>query len=238
MRESVKRRMMRHVGALAIAGLLAVLLALTSPKDASANLQPTVGIARVIDGDTLEIGGVRVRLEGIDAAEAGQTCGRALFGTWACGSAATSHVEKLVEGQEIRCEHRGIDKYNRMLGQCFVGTLDINADLVRNGLAWAFLKYSRTYAEVEAEARALRVGIWQGDAMPPWEYRRRTWEQASGNAPNGCAIKGNVTRNGQIYHTPWSPWYGKVRIDERRGERWFCSEDEAIAAGWRSARGN
>ena len=48
-------------------------------------------------------------------------------------------------------------------------------------------------------------------------------------------IKGNITRTGQVYHMPWSPWYGKTRVDARRGERWFCSEDEAIAAGWRPA---
>ena len=52
---------------------------------------------------------------------------------------------------------------------------------------------------------------------------------------DGCAIKGNVTRNGRIYHMPWSPWYGQVTIDETQGKRWFCSETEAMAAGWRPA---
>ncbi len=58
-------------------------------------------------------------------------------------------------------------------------------------------------------------------------------------APDGCVIKGAVTKNGRIYHMPWSPWYDKVRIDDdpaKRGERrWFCSEAEAEAAGWRPA---
>ena len=52
-------------------------------------------------------------------------------------------------------------------------------------------------------------------------------------APNGCAIKGNVTAHGRIYHMPWSPWYEQVKIEARKGKRWFCSEAEALAAGWR-----
>jgi hypothetical protein len=87
----------------------------------------------------------------------------------------------------------------------------------------------------EAEARALKVGIWQGEAEPAWVFRARRWAGAEEAAPKGCAIKGNVSANGRIYHLPWSPWYGKVRIDEKKGERWFCSESEAMAAGWRPA---
>jgi endonuclease YncB( thermonuclease family) len=236
MREHVKTFVKRQAGALAIAGFLAWVLWLVGAPPADAQ-QPLVGAARVIDGDTIEITGVRVRLEGIDAPEAGQTCGRRLIGTWACGTAATAHLDKRIAGQEVRCENRGSDRYGRMLGVCYLGALDLNADLVRHGLAWAFLKYSRTYVDVEAEARALRVGIWQGDATPAWEHRRQAWETAGTAAPNGCAIKGNVSRSGHIYHTPWSPWYGKVSVDERRGERWFCSEAEAVAAGWRPASG-
>ena len=61
--------------------------------------------------------------------------------------------------------------------------------------------------------------------------------RARANAPDGaCTIKGNISGNGRIYHLPGSPAYGPTRIDERRGERWFCTEDEARAAGWRPAR--
>jgi hypothetical protein len=67
------------------------------------------------------------------------------------------------------------------------------------------------------------------------EFRDKRWASAETAAPNGCAIKGNVTAHGHIYHMPWSPWYGKVRIDPTKGERWFCSESEAKAAGWRPA---
>jgi hypothetical protein len=53
-----------------------------------------------------------------------------------------------------------------------------------------------------------------------------------------CPIKGNITSSGHIYHMPWSPWYEKVRIDTAKGERWFCSEREALAAGWRPVHVN
>lgn len=232
----------RQAGALAIAGLLALTLWLIDPHGAaearggSAAAGETVsGPARVVDGDTIVIGDVRIRLEGIDAPETGQTCGRAWLGSWACGQEATSHLARLVRDREVACVSRGSDLYGRMLGVCTTAGLEINADMVRNGLAWAFVKYSTRYVEVEAEARALRLGIWQGEAKPAWAWRAERWSAAASGAPQGCAIKGNITRSGHVYHMPWSPWYDKTRIDERRGERWFCSEGDAIAAGWRPA---
>jgi len=104
---------------------------------------------------------------------------------------------------------------------------------VRHGHAWAFVKYSGSYVKEEAEARRERAGIWQGEATPAWEYRQQRWAKAEGGAPDGCAIKGNVTAHGKIYHMPWSPWYDQIKIDQAKGRRWFCSEAEAIAAGWR-----
>jgi endonuclease YncB( thermonuclease family) len=193
------------------------------------------GAAAVIDGDTLSIGGTHVRLEGIDAPETAQTCGRARLGSWACGQAAADALEKLVSGRRVACEAQGHDKYERVLGVCFVDGRDINAEMVLQGLAWAFVKYSTSYVAEEKSARAAKLGIWQGEAQPAWEFRERRWASAETAAPNGCAIKGNVTEHGHIYHMPWSPWYGKVRIEPAKGERWFCSESEAKAAGWRPA---
>jgi hypothetical protein len=89
---------------------------------------------------------------------------------------------------------------------------------------------------VEADARTRKVGVWQGPAEAPWDFRHGEWKTAEVAAPKNCAIKGNISSHGHIYHMPWSPWYDRVRIDESRGERWFCSEAEAQAAGWRPAR--
>jgi endonuclease YncB( thermonuclease family) len=217
----------------ALAGGLSLGALLLLPADKTSAHATLSGPARVIDGDTLDIDGRRVRLEGIDAPETGQTCGRRLFGTWDCGKASARALQKLVAGRELSCENRGTDKYGRMLGVCFVGGEDVNAVMVREGLAWAFVKYSQSYVPEEAEARAHRLGVWQGSAEPAWVYREKRWTGAAEEAPRGCAIKGNVTGNGRIYHMPWSPWYGRVKVEAARGERWFCSEAEALAAGWR-----
>ena len=215
------------VGALAVVGLL------LSPTDKTLARADLVGAARIIDGDTIEIAGERVRLEGIDAPETAQTCGRGGRRQWQCGRTAARVLTKLVSGQSVTCNSRGADKYGRMVGVCFVGDLDINAEMVRRGQAWAYVKYSSRYVNEEAEARAQRIGIWQGESEPAWEFRKKRWQGAEQTAPRGCAIKGNVSKRGQIYHMPWSPWYRKVRIDTAKGERWFCSEAEALAAGWR-----
>lgn len=199
------------------------------------------GVARVIDGDTLEIAGTRVRLEGIDAPEGDQSCARADGGTWRCGQAASVELQRLVGTVPIRCDSRGLDKYGRTLAICFNGAKDINAAMVRGGFAWAFVKYSKTYVNEEDGARTRRVGIWQAPTTTAWDHRAGRWAQtadAKQAAPGNCPIKGNITSGGRIYHMPWSPWYDKVRIEPDKGERWFCNETEAVAAGWRPVRVN
>jgi endonuclease YncB( thermonuclease family) len=230
----------RRPVASALAGVVALgLLTAIPPSETAARSVAEHGTlsgrARVIDGDTLEIDGRHIRLEGIDAPEMGQTCGRRLIGSWRCGTAAADRLAALVAKRSVSCESRGDDKYGRMLGICSVDGNDINAQMVREGYAWAFVKYSQTYVQQEAAARTQGVGIWQGEAEPAWVYREKRWAGAEQVAPQGCAIKGNVTENGHIYHMPWSPWYGKVKIEATKGERWFCSEAEAAAAGWRPA---
>ena len=211
------------------------------PSPASTRGHATLtGRAEAVDGDTLAVGGVRVRLEGIDAPEARQTCKDASGKVWDCGAEAQRLLARLVATVTVTCEERGLDKYRRLLGVCRAGGIELNAELVRRGLAWAFTRYSQTYVGIEAEARRQRVGIWSGTAQPAWEYRTEAWHAAEAGTepPKGCPIKGNVTANGRIYHLPWSPWYAKIRMDESKGKRWFCSEAEALAAGWRPANVN
>ncbi len=193
------------------------------------------GITRVIDGDTIHVGDTRVRLEGIDAPESTQTCKRATGEEWACGTEATHTMRTMAEGKQVVCRNHGLDKYGRTLGTCFVDGRDINREMVKLGLAWAYVKYSVAYTTEEAEARRTKIGIWQGEALPAWDFRARAWTRTEEQAPAGCPIKGNVTANGHIYHMPWSQWYDKVRIDGHPNKRWFCSETEAQQAGWRPA---
>lgn len=231
---STTRCFIRWRVASALVGGIALGTLLLIPNARPAVHDGVSGRARVIDGDTIDVAGTRVRLEGIDAPEIAQTCGRRLFGTWACGKAAARALRDLTFGREVACERRGTDKYGRMLGVCFVDGHDLNAQMVRKGFAWAFVRYSTSYVDAEAKARADKVGIWQGASEPAWDYRAKRWASAETAAPSGCAIKGNISSKGHIYHMPWSPWYGKVRVDLEKGERWFCSEAEALAAGWRA----
>ncbi len=236
---TIKAYATRQLGALVLAGTIA--LSIAGGLDARPGAAPTgkvTGIATVIDGDTIAIGDTRIRLEGIDAPEAAQSCGRRWFGTWACGRAAADELAKLTARQTVTCESKGADKYDRVLGTCYVNGADINAEMVRRGMAWAFVKYSTTYAAVETEAKAHKAGVWQGDAQPPWEFRHSRWTSVENTAPAGCAIKGNITKNGRIYHMPWSPWYDQIKIEPDKGKRWFCSEAEAAAAGWRPVQVN
>jgi endonuclease YncB( thermonuclease family) len=262
MREYVVRVAQRQLVCLAFAGTLASILYLVTPSTPRAQgVSQVIGSARVVDGDTIVINEVRIRLEGIDAPESTQACGKSSpdpvspmpFGPpnmlgkpdrpsnqWACGLAATRHLAHMIGHAEVRCDDLGPDKYGRTLGRCFVGTLNLNAAMVRDGFAWAYVKYSKDYVSLEAEARAASVGIWQGEAMPAWDYRKRSWEAAAVVTPAGCTIKGNVSASGKVYHMPWNTWYDKVKMELSRGglaggKRWFCSEQEAMAAGWRPA---
>lgn len=196
---------------------------------------PLSGFVQVIDGDTLDVDGERVRLEGVDAPEMAQTCTRDGGTRWACGREAQDALERMTRGQVVVCDRTGQDKYRRTLALCYVAGESLNAELIKAGLARAFVKYSNAFVAEEQAAQAAKLGIWQGDNIAPWDYRQSRWQTAETAAPAGCAIKGNVSSKGRIYHVPWSTWYDKVKINETRGERWFCSEDEAVGAGWRAA---
>ncbi|MGQ0672576.1 MAG: thermonuclease family protein [Hyphomicrobium sp.] len=241
MSESVRMFACLRPVAFALAVVVSGAAAPTPPAAAAAKV--VSGRASAVDGDTLDVAGVRVRLEGIDAPENAQTCGRSgprswlgsMLGSWPCGRKAQRALADLVGSAEVTCESRGHDKYGRMLGVCSVDGRDLNAAMVRSGMAWAFVKYSKAYVVEEAVARSAGAGIWQGEAEPAWVYREKRWASAEETAPAGCAIKGNVTGKGHIYHLPWSPWYTKVKVETGKGERWFCSESEAMAAGWRPA---
>ena len=120
---------------------LAVLL-IASPDLAIANAGGTKppgvveGPASIIDGDTIEIAGQRIRLNGIDAPESRQTC-MAEGVTWACGKSATDALSEFIGEAAVRCEDQGSDRYGRMIGRCYVQGDDIEAWMVLNGWALA-----------------------------------------------------------------------------------------------------
>ena len=128
---------------------------------------------RIIDADTLEVAGQRVRLQGIDAPESAQSCRRATGQRYRCGASATQALRARIGTGAVVCKIEGRDRYNRALGICYTadGT-DLNGWLVRQGYALAYRRYSTTYVPQEAHARAARAGIWAGEFVPPWRWRR------------------------------------------------------------------
>lgn len=196
------------------------------------------GRAHVVDGDTIDIGGVRFRLEGIDAFESAQKCRRADGVTWRCGKEATRAMQSLVKGKTVSCIGLGSDGRGREIAICSVGAVDLGAEMITSGLAFPFLKYSNRYEKWEFLFRDDdRLSRLLGDFTYPWDYRANGWANAAQGAPDpNCRIKGNISGSGRIYHMPHFPDYNKTRIDTSKGERWFCDEAEARNAGWRAPR--
>jgi hypothetical protein len=93
------------------------------------------------------------------------------------------------------------------------------------------------YASAEQEAKSAKAGVWSGDVQRPADYRAKLWDEAKRHAPDGCPIKGHVAGGTRVYVLPWSPEYERARVQKARGERWFCSEQDAVAAGFRPADG-
>ena len=192
------------------------------------------GAARVIDGDTIEVAGVHVRLYGIDAPELRQSCG-----AWECGYWARDELARLIGARPVICRGADSDRYGRLLARCDAGQGDLGAALVGAGAAFAYRRYAMDYVSVERRAQVQALGLWR-EGVPvtrPEDFRAADSAAAAAQiAPAGCRIKGNLSGSGRVYHLPGQRDYDRTRIDTARGERWFCTEAEARAAGWRRAR--
>lgn len=203
------------------------------------------GPARAVDGDTLEVASKRVRLFGIDAPESDQTCQRD-GESWACGQAATQQLAALLEGQPVDCQERGKDQYGRMLAVCTAGPEQLNQVMVEQGWAIAYRQYGDDYTAAELHAKSNRLGIWSSTFMLPSDYRhskilpainslRASQRRAKAQPPKwtgSCLIKGNRNRRGEwIYHLPGMPYYEQTRAEEM-----FCTEEQALRAGYRRAK--
>jgi endonuclease YncB( thermonuclease family) len=215
------------------------------------------GVPRIVDGDTLAIGATKVRLEGIDAPETDQVCLNANGIRWTCGIDARDQLAAHIVGRDIDCSSHGVDAYRRTLAICYLAGEDLNAWMVQQGWALAYVQYSSAYRQVEEDARANQRGLWQGAFIAPWDWRHRNnttvilgafsvpidaqalllGPSATEGAPSpDCTIKGNVNRNGErIYHIQNQRFYAKIKMDKGGGRRWFCAPEEAEAAGWRRA---
>lgn len=154
-----------------IAQVLLLLLALAL-NAGHAQHAAIAGPATVIDGDTLDVAGVRIRLWGIDAPESRQVCTVA-GQDYPCGGRATQHLRALVGERPVACEPRATDRYGRTVALCRVEGRDLGAAMVRDGWAVAFERYSMDYVLQEQEARAAKRGLWEGTFTPPEVWRRK-----------------------------------------------------------------
>jgi endonuclease YncB( thermonuclease family) len=215
----------------------AIVFALVSSWLAVGNAQATSiisGTAKVTDGDTIKISGTKIRIHGIDAPEGKQTC-KLPDKIIRCGAIATDAMKKLVKGITVTCQQTDTDRYGRTIAICRANGVDIGQRLVQTGWAIAYRRYSTRYVVDEDAARAGKLGMWKGEFVKPWEWRRgvRLSSNKQKLSTTGCKIKGNISKSGRIYHVPESRWYDQTKIDEGSGEKWFCKVEDAEQAGWR-----
>jgi endonuclease YncB( thermonuclease family) len=217
------------------------------------------GTAKVREGDTVVIGTNRIRLGGIDAPSVDQLCLNGQGERWTCGAAARDELIKHADNKNWTCHaSQNHDRRGRLVARCEVDGEDIQKWMVRNGWALAYVRFSHDYEEDEKAAREAKAGMWHGAFIAPWDWRVRNKKTtilgatrapesasaillASASGPVApspdCTIKGNVNSAGEcIYHQPTSRWYAKIEMKISKGTRWFCSVEEAEAAGCRETR--
>lgn len=190
------------------------------------------GVARVVDGDTIEIDGRLIQLDGIDAPELGQTCLNNKR-RWRCGFEAAVALQRLVSAAPVQCQ--GMSRAAAPeSATCTVQGNDLSAIQLQKGYAVARPGAGPRYVAAEAAARAARLGIWRGDFVPPEEWKEgKRLPTEPGEVAQVCDIKGIIDDKGQrIFYTPVDERYESAQVDVSKGGRMFCSDDEARLAGW------
>lgn len=141
-----------------------------APAQAAELLQ---GRVSVIDGDTLEMHGQRIRLFGMDAPETGQPCTRPDGSPWRCGRDAAFALADLAQSHVVSCQLKDRDRYGRIVAVCRIGAIDLGRWVVEQGFAVAYRRYSLDYVSAEDDARRARRGFWAGSFEPPESWRHR-----------------------------------------------------------------
>jgi endonuclease YncB( thermonuclease family) len=144
-----------------------------------------VGQASVVDGDTLEIRGTRIRLFGIDAPESDQTCHDDDGKLYRCGQKAANDLSNFIGSKTVSCAPQATDRYGRIVAVCSIAGGDLADWLVRQGLAFDWPQYSKgRYVAAQKEAERTGGGMWGGQWVVPWRYRECT---RAGGTPAGCS---------------------------------------------------
>ncbi len=169
--------------AAALAGAVLLTAAIAAAKDPKGG--PITGSARVVDGDTIEIGGTRIRLAGMDAPENGQTCRDDRARSYFCGNAAGEVLGRLTAGQTVTCRPEGTDRYRRTLATCATPRVaDLGLEMIRLGWATVYdgARAPAGYRGAEDAAQRRRLGLWRGSFERPSVWRRNSL--LGGGAPN------------------------------------------------------
>ncbi len=195
---------------------------------ASAQAQSLSGAVRAVDGDTLVMTGTRIRLFGIDAPEAAQTCNRA-GEAWACGTDASAVLAELVAGRQVSCIQRDRDDYGRAVATCAVGRIDLGAAMVGAGYAIAYRRYSDAYLADETRARALGIGLWasQFDDPAAWRIAHGDAEpkpRVAADRPDDPGAWGVGVSSGVVYYRNCSEARAAGAAPLRRGEPGYRPE--------------
>lgn len=214
----------------AIAPARVVQASSSNPSDSS-----LTGRAFAVSGELLRIGGKLVKLTGIEAPEAKHPCLKENGRRWNCSATARSALERIVRGKSVSCLASSQNDDGLTLAACHIEDADVGGELVRGGYVFAADGFFAAYSSAEDEARNSKLGIWQGETVRPKEWREQVWEEAKRAAPDGCPIKGLARASNHVYAMPWSAGYDGAKVRTVKGDRWFCSEEEARAAGFTSS---
>lgn len=224
-------------------GILLTLISFLAPIISPAQTNSYYGhVVSVSDGDSItvldrQLREHKIRLNGIDAPEAGQEFSQA----------SRRHLAQMVSGREVLVIWQMTDRYERELAKIMVDRMDINLEQLRAGMAWYFREYERDVPEedrenfdaAERKARSERRGLWQQlNPLPPWDYRARKREENGIGAVRSPETRSGViriagNRNSGIYHRSDCPDYDRI---SERNRVYFKSEEEAKKAGYRKAR--
>lgn len=169
-------------------GLFLVLVAFAAAYFSKVAEQEYAGKPTIIDGDSVRLNGVEMRLEGIDAPELQQRCQAEQV--WPCGRQSRAHLGALLDAGDVQCTGGVTDQYDRVLVRCVAGERDINAAMVRDGYAVSFGSYER----LEAEARAAKRGLWRGTFDRPAQWRAAQREGAALEREHGSDRLGALVR--------------------------------------------
>jgi endonuclease YncB( thermonuclease family) len=215
----------------------------------------SVSVAHSQDAGTFRLDGKIYRLDGIDAPEIDQSCLDEEGKLYPCGQRAAAELSKFIAGRSVKCDdlHADPEHPRRRIGRCSVDGIDLHHWLVQRGWAISFEPYAKgRFKSDEDEAREGHFGLWKGCFTPPRDFRRWNKTRAAlrgancpadarnqlfpeeTEAPAVCAnpIKGHYTLRAYpsrgIYHLQACGSYRRAKA-----KRWFCSEEDALAAGFR-----